>query len=192
MDLRKLEDAVPLIGATLGGITIGVFMRNGFLNWSGETLIAGLLGLGGGWLAYKAAIDGRKATERRNAFIFKVKHLKQIDYAGHVFELFSDADFDGKKDAFDRDLVEHAIKTLSTALTFPEPLPLTISEKIATCSDWLATFELFFEDFYDLEKADTTDSNMPPDVFTLWNIAGNLSDIARDLNQTVGEYAAHR
>lgn len=191
MNYPQISDAIPLIGTTLGGIVIGVFAANGFtalgweLDW--ETLAAGGLGLTGGWLAYKAATDHRRATERRNAFIFKVKHLKSIETAELTFAALSEVAFESNNTDFNREVVESAVQELTKVLSFPEPLPLTISEKIATCSDWLTLFDVDYN-----ETAIPPDSDMPPEVFTLWNLAGNLSDTIKDLKETVGRYYAHR
>lgn len=70
MNLRKLDDVAPLIGTMFGGIVIGVIARNGFLDWTGETLTAGLFGLGGGYFALIAAKYTERQRELKAAYRF--------------------------------------------------------------------------------------------------------------------------
>ncbi|HBN51983.1 hypothetical protein [Thalassospira xiamenensis] len=78
MNIPKINEAIPLIGTLFGGVTIGVIARNSFVDWTGETLLAGLLGLGGGWLAYRAATYQQRATEESNSLAFKSKYQAEI------------------------------------------------------------------------------------------------------------------
>ncbi|AXO14696.1 hypothetical protein TH15_14850 [Thalassospira profundimaris] len=55
MNIPKFSEAIPIIGACLGGFICGVIARNGFVDWTGETLVAGFLGLVGGAFAYSSA-----------------------------------------------------------------------------------------------------------------------------------------
>ncbi len=76
MNIPKMHETIPLIGTTLGGIVIGVIARNGFVEWTGETLIAGLLGLGGGYFALIAARHTQQHKENKAAYRF----VCQVDF----------------------------------------------------------------------------------------------------------------
>lgn len=70
MKISKINEAIPFIGTTMGGIVIGVIGRNGFVEWTGETLTAGLLGLGGGYFALIAAKHTQQRNENKAAYRF--------------------------------------------------------------------------------------------------------------------------
>tara|TARA_A100000171_G_scaffold6710_2_gene5203 strand:- start:11751 stop:12332 length:582 start_codon:yes stop_codon:yes gene_type:complete len=142
MNLRKLDDVAPLIGTMFGGIVIGVIARNGFLDWTGETLLAGLLGLMGGWLAYKAATDHRRATENRNAYIFTAKHQQDLVTAIELLE--SQTNFKlGRNPVTVPSLETNAIiNKLNNVACFAEPLPPRITEELEGLCKALPRFEV--------------------------------------------------
>ncbi|OCK08644.1 MULTISPECIES: hypothetical protein [Thalassospira] len=76
MWFSKADQVIPIAGAALGGIIIGVIARNGFVEWTGETLIAGLLGLGGGYFALIAARHTQQHKENKAAYRF----VCQVDF----------------------------------------------------------------------------------------------------------------
>lgn len=132
MNLRKLEDVIPLISTTIGGFTIGVLARNGWVDWTGETLVAGALGLAGGWLAYKAATDHRRATENRNEYIFQANHMSDLWKAQKKTEQMLTKDY-GDRIILGADInLEAIIKLVDKAARFPSPLPPELSHELET------------------------------------------------------------
>jgi hypothetical protein len=130
--MPKLNETIPLIGTLFGGITIGVISRNTFTNWTGETLLAGLLGLAGGWLAYKAATDQRHAAESRNEYIFRADHFADLMEAQEKADRILRNDF-ASETILDPGLghnLEILIRKVEGAASFPHPLPLELSKEL--------------------------------------------------------------
>ncbi|MCD1593375.1 hypothetical protein [Thalassospira xiamenensis] len=149
MKIPKIDEAIPLIGTTLGGVVTGAFATNGFaaLGWGleWETLVAGALGLTGGWLAYKAATDQRRATENRNEYIFKAKHLADLHQAENALEecrflvskepeiVVSETDIQG--------LVMAVSKPINDAACFEQPLPTELTKQLEILCRTLPQFK---------------------------------------------------
>jgi len=156
MNLRKLEDVLPLIGTAIGGFTIGVIARNGWVDWTGETLVAGVLGLAGGWLAYKAATDHRRATENRNEYIFKAKHLADLHQAENALEecrflvssepeiTVSETDIQG--------LVMAVTGPINDAACFEQPLPSELTQQLEILCRTLTQFKRATAGIYRVAK----------------------------------------
>ncbi|OCK08642.1 MULTISPECIES: hypothetical protein [Thalassospira] len=145
MNIPKINEAIPLIGTTLGGIIVGALATNIFtvLEWNleWETLVAGLLGLTGGWLAYKAATDHRRATENRNEYIFIARHFADMYKASEMLNKYCKPGFISKL-MFDEE-IDFAGTTdlLEGATHFEGPLPLEITQQLERLCEALAVFK---------------------------------------------------
>jgi len=146
MNTPKVSEAVPLIATTLGGMVIGAFATNGFttLGWEleWETLVAGVLGLIGGWLAYKAATDHRRVTENRNAYIFKARHLRDLFTVRDLLESHQPLACGQKVATVPRLDTKGIIEKLNNAACFSEPLPTSLTNELEGLCEALPLFEL--------------------------------------------------
>lgn len=129
-----------MIGTTLGGIIIGVFATNGFtaLGWEleWETLVAGALGLAGGWLAYKAATTQQRAIEKRNSFSFGVRtHDNRIDTTIYIEEILGTEDH-GRIYALADQFVSEYSPIVEDILTGNDPLEAQLSQLVAKTSHY--------------------------------------------------------
>ncbi|MFH1807020.1 MAG: hypothetical protein ABID63_19230 [Pseudomonadota bacterium] len=146
MNLRKIEDAIPLIGTTLGGIIVGVLATNIFtvLEWKleWETLVAGFFGLTGGWLAYKAATDHRRATENRNEYIFVAQHSADLCRASKMLVEYCEPGFISGLVYAEKFDFAGTTDLLEGATRFEGPLPLDITRQLEHLCKALAAFKI--------------------------------------------------
>ena len=180
MKIEKINDAVPLIATTIGGIAIGVIARNGFISWTGETFAAGLLGLAGGYLAYRAAQTKQSAEERRNAVVFKIKYNSKLKEVADIIEKMIDHHEAGHR-SVNRSQMKEAWKTLNSVLSDHEPLPNFLAHPISQCAVACDLLNELEKNFLITEDA-ALEQNAPDFVF---RHADSVNDHLKSILETI-------
>ncbi|KZB73267.1 MULTISPECIES: hypothetical protein [Thalassospira] len=141
--MRKFEDwfnSIPLTGTVATAFLTGTLYGREFdISW--ETLAAGFLGLTGGWLAYKAATDHRRATENRNEYIFRARHLPDLHRARELLERHRPLGQNFPMLVIGDYNPNGIIELLDGAACFDKPLPARLANEIESLCLALPAFK---------------------------------------------------
>ncbi|WP_430470054.1 hypothetical protein [Thalassospira lucentensis] len=130
----RFEQAIPIIGSCFGGFICGVIARNGFVDWTGETLVAGFLGLAGGLLAYLAATAQQRAIEKRNSFSFGVRTHQNRTLATRAIQELMEARNHSKLYQRANDFINITSPIMEEILTGNDPLESHLAQLVAKTS----------------------------------------------------------